>query len=178
MSDREFLLERMEKHLRHHGGIAPRREVVKPPSLTISRQCGAGLHRLERPLLEYLDNNDHSPSQQNWALFDQSFIGRLIEENRLPRDHTPFFVEHAKFPVDPSLGERLNHPEGEWTFFHHSAAAIRKLCARGNALIVGRAGNFVTVDMPNTFHVRLVGGKNTRIDVAAKHHGMSLTEAT
>ena len=178
MADREFLLERMEKHLRHHGGIKPGRGAEPQPSLTISRQCGSGLHRLEGPLLDYLDNSDLSHAQRNWALFDQSFIGRLIEENRLPRDQSPFFVEHAKFPVHPSLGENLNRPEAEWTFFNHSAAAIRKLCTRGHALIVGRAGNFVTADLPNTFHVRLVGGKDARIQTIASHHGMSLPEAT
>jgi hypothetical protein len=178
MADREFLLERMEKHLRHPGGIKQGRGVEPQPSLTISRQCGSGLHRLEGPLLDYLDISDPSHEQRNWALFDQSFIGRLIEENRLPRDQSPFFIEHAKFPVPPSLGETLNRPEGEWTFFNHSAAAIRKLCARGNTLIVGRAGNFVTADLPNTFHVRLVGGKDTRIRTIASHHGMGLPEAT
>jgi hypothetical protein len=179
MSDREFLLERMEKHLRHRGEITPPDRAAAPdPSLTISRQCGAGLHRLERPLLEYLDNNDQSASRRNWALFDQSFIGRLIEENRLPRHPAPFFVDHAKFPVPSELVERLNHPEGEWTFFNHSAAAIRKLCTRGNALIVGRAGNFVTADLPNTFHVRLVGAKDKRIGLTAKRYGMPLSEAT
>lgn len=178
MSDREFLRERMEKHLRHHGGVTPDHAAAPDPALTISRQCGAGLHRLERPLLEYLESNDHTISRRNWALFDQSFIGRLIEENRLPRHPAPFFLDHAKFPVPPELVKRLNHPEAEWTFFNHSAAVIRKLCSRGNALIIGRAGNFVTADLANTFHVRLVGAKDKRIATTAKRYGMPLGEAT
>jgi|GEM_PF-588498 len=178
MSDRKFLLERMEQHLRHQAGALADHSSTPNPALTISRQCGAGLHRIERALLEYLDGSDPDSFQRHWALFDQSLIGRLIEENRLPRESFPFLVNHTKFPVPPALVERLGHREEDWTFFNHSASAIRKLCVTGNALIVGRAGNFVTADLPNTFHVRLVGAKDQRIVTTAKRYGMSRDEAT
>lgn len=178
MTDRKMLRERIEKHLCHHDRRGAHRAVAALPALTISRQCGAGLGRLEGPLLHYLDHYVESPSQRPWALFDQSFLGSLIEENRLPWEHAPFLIENAKFPVQASLGKKLNAPGSAWTFFNHSATAIRKLCAGGHAIIVGRAGNFVTADLPNTFHVRLVGGKEKRIRQIAQKHGMSVPDAT
>lgn len=137
------------------------------PSLTISRQCGAGLSRIERPLLEYLDGLESGPSP-SWALFDQSLLGRILEDQRLSPLAEPFLAEKTKFPVAEALRERLTLPRSEWTLFNHSASAIRQLCRAGGALVVGRAGNFVTSDLGNTFHVRLIADKKSRIGFVVK----------
>ena len=146
-------------------------------SLTISRQCGAGLSRFGRRLLEYLDNVD-SLSMSGWALIDQSLIGRLIEEGRFPRESHQFTPDRSKFPVSQALEETLNHPTDHWTLFNHAANTIRTLCSHGNAVIVGRAGNFITADLPNTFHVRLIAGKARRISATADRYQISESEAT
>lgn len=172
MSDRDYLLERMERYLRKRATAdsAVLSENRPPgPSLTISRQCGAGLSRIERPLLEYLDGLENGPSP-SWALFDQSLLGRLVDDQRLPRTAAPFLAESTKFPVTESLRERLSLPRSKWTLFNHSANAIRQVCQAGQALVVGRAANFITADLGNTFHVRLIADKKSRINFILKRH--------
>ncbi|MDF1825188.1 MAG: cytidylate kinase-like family protein [Verrucomicrobiales bacterium] len=132
------------------------------PSLTISRQCGTGTSRLERPLVEYLDIADES-AVHGWAGFDQSLIGKIIEGHKLPRSMEPYLADEAKFPVFETLEEALRLQPSKWTLFNYSAATIRTLCRMGNALVIGRAGNFVSSDLPNTFHVRLIGSPLKRI---------------
>lgn len=172
----------MERFLKRRSATAAMTETGRPesataPALTISRQCGAGLARLERPLLEYLDALEGGATVA-WALFDQSLLGRVIEDHRLPALARPFLAEFAKFPVAVALRDRLLLPRQEWTLFNHSANAIRQLCEAGRALVVGRAGNFVTSDLGNTFHVRLVAGKESRIDFISSRHRIDRAGAT
>jgi hypothetical protein len=176
-SDRAHLLGRVERYVRHRprgGGSPP--VASGRPSLTISRECGAGLRRLERPLLEYLDGLEEADSG-GWVLFDQSLLGNLLERGRLPEAAPAFVPEAAKFRVAPLLGESLSRPSSQWNLFNHSANAIRLLCHGGNAIIVGRAGNQVTADLPNTFHVRLVSDKGRRIAHLSRHYRIDEREA-
>ena len=182
-SEKEYLAGRLERFLRQcsqadaaASGPPPAANRTRP-SLTISRQCGAGLSRIERPLLEYLDALDDD-GQGSWALFDQSILGRMIEEQRLPKPSAPFVPESAKFAVPDQLRERLSAPRGDWTLFNHSANAIRQVCSAGRALVVGRAGNYVTSDLDNTFHVRLIADKGKRIGFVARHHQIAPPAAT
>jgi len=147
------------------------------PALTISRQCGAGTDRISRMLVEYLDEVDET-AVHGWALFDQSLIACIIEDHKLPDSVKPYLTENAKFPVVEALESVLNMRPSEWTLFNHTARTIRSLCHMGNAIIVGRAGNYVTSDLENTFHVRLVGSEQARIANTQAKHLLSPQEAT
>lgn len=146
------------------------------PSLTISRQYGSGTSRVGRALVEYLDSVDES-AVNGWAFFDQSLIGKIIEDRKLPDFAPPFDPGKAKFPVPGSLEEILGLPSADWTIFNYSASTIRSLCHLGNAIVVGRAGNFLTSDLDNTFHVRLVGSEAKRIASTRSHFRISHEEA-
>jgi hypothetical protein len=181
-SDREFLLERMERYLKRRAtadaavtDLVGENEAPRP-SLTISRQCGAGLSRIERPLLEYLDSLESGPSP-SWALFDQPLLGRLLDDQRLPALTASSLAEQTKFPVTAELRDRLALPRNKWTLFNHSANAIRQICRAGQALVVGRAGNFVTSDLGNTFHVRLIADKRSRIGFVVKRLSIDAKDA-
>ncbi len=182
-SEREYLVERLERFLRQcsqadaaASGSPPPASRARP-SLTISRQCGAGLSRLERPLLEYLDELDDD-GEGSWALFDQSILGKMIEDQRLSRPSAPFAAENAKFAVSDRLRDRLSATRGDWNLFNHSANAIRQVCSAGRALVVGRAANYVTSDLDNTFHVRLIADKKNRIGFIARRHQIDHPAAT
>ncbi len=177
MNQRDFHLNRMHSFLR--GRLAEeshRRSDVFRSSLTISRQCGAGIDQIGQRLVEYLDELDETATQ-GWALFDQSLIGKIIEDYQLPDSVEPYLSENAKFPMVEALEEMLNLHPSDWTMFNYSAGTIRNLCRMGNSIIVGRAGNFVTSDLPNTFHVRLVGSERSRLHHVRSRHSITLPEA-
>jgi cytidylate kinase len=54
--------------------------------------------------------------------------------------------------------------------------ALRRVCARGGAVVLGRAGVFVLCNRPDALHVRLDGRESARIRQAMSHEG--LDEAT
>lgn len=177
MDTRNFLLERMEHFLR--GRLeeeALQNNNRFHPSLTISRQCGTGMDRLGPGLVEYLDSVDET-AERGWALFDRSLIDKVIGDNRLPESLEPYFVENTKFPIVDALEQMLNLHPSEWSLFHYSANTIRKLCRVGNVIVVGRGGNFVTADLQNTFHVRLVGTEEKRVVYTRDRFKISVEEA-
>ena len=95
-----MMLDRMEQFLRSR--LAEENSVEAKgkafvPSMTISRQCGAGLDQIAPRLVDYLSEVDDS-SGSGWALFDQSLIGKIIEEHHLPTTVQPYLNENAKFP--------------------------------------------------------------------------------
>ena len=178
MTNRGFLLERMERFLQCRlAENTPREGYPMRPSITISRQCGTGIDAIEKILVDYLDSADDS-SDQGWALFNQSLVGKVIENGKLDQSVEPFLVENTKFPVLEAFEELLNLHPSNWTLFNHTASTIRKLCRMGGAIVVGRAGNFVTADLKNTFHVRLIGSDEFRIEYTANRYAMTLDDAT
>lgn len=180
-SERSLLLSRMENYLRERPALGsssfqPGEGSEIPPSLTISRQCGAGFCRIECSLLEYLDELEGSDFG-NWALFDQSLLGRYIDSRPLSGCLIPFEANQAKFPVPSPLQDQFSKPRENWALFNHSANAIRQLCQSGRCVIVGRAGNLVTCDLANTFHVRLVANKSKRIRFISRRFDLNPAEA-
>lgn len=141
---------------------SPEKTKTFRPSITISRQIGAGLGRIKKPLIEYLDEVDENFDHDSWALFDQSLVGKIIQDSRLDESVEPYQVGKTKFPALETLELELNLHPSKWSLFNYTSNTIRKLCRWGYAIIVGRAGNFVTSDLDNTFHLRLVGSENHR----------------
>lgn len=177
MIHRDFHRQRMTLFLRRQlAGNGRTEDEPCAPSLTISRQCGSGSSRIGRALVEYLDEIDES-AVHGWAYFDQSLVGKIIEERLLPEKVQPYSPGNEKFLIDPRLRETLGRPAAEWTLFNHSASTIRHLSSLGNAVLVGRASNFVTVDRKNVFHVRLVGSESKRIAYTRNHFHLSNEEA-
>ncbi|NNE90290.1 MAG: cytidylate kinase-like family protein [Verrucomicrobiales bacterium] len=172
-----FLSRTMERYLQcrlaeDHAETAARFR----PSLTVSRQCGAGMSRIGEELISYLDEVDDS-TETGWALFDQSLVTKVIEDHKLTNSVEPFLTENTKFPIVDALEQLLNLHPSEWTLFNYTADTIRRLCHLGNSIIVGRAGNFITADLKNTFHVRLVGSKEKRTASVSEQRGISLKAA-
>ncbi|MEM9281671.1 MAG: cytidylate kinase-like family protein [Verrucomicrobiota bacterium] len=181
MTQRDFHINRMNAYLR--GRLAEetyqesyRKKFTFRPSLTLSRQCGARADELGRMLIEYLEAVDETATH-GWALFDQSLIGRVIEDHVLPDTVSPYHAANAKFPGGLGLEKVLSLDPSKWTLFNYSAKTIRSLCTLGNTIILGRAGNFVTSDLDNTFHVRLVGSFDDRVQSVATRHLLSRENA-
>jgi len=177
LTNQEFLAKRMESFLRTrlYEESSPKKPTFRP-SMTISRQMGAGLERIERQLVEYLDEYDDI-DEDSWALFDQSLVGKIIQDHRLDASVQPYLVENTKFPILEALEQVLNLHPSEWTLFNYTANTIRKLCRSGHAITVGRAGNFVTSDLDNTFHLRLVASRDRRIKDVERRFACSESSA-
>jgi hypothetical protein len=146
------------------------------PSLTLSRQAGARANTIGKRLVQYLDQFDET-ADHGWAVVDQRLVAKVIEDHKLPDSVAQYLPEDVRNPVSDTLEEILGLHPSSWTLFHYTVQTIRKLCALGNVIVVGRGGNLVTGDFPNTFHVRLVGAVENRVRQAREGYGMNAAEA-
>jgi len=166
----DFLRVRLaEETMASHGRIAN-------PALTISREAGTRGEAIGEELAEYLFQFDES-SDDSWVVFDQSLVAKVIEDHRLPDSLAQYFREDSRNPVNEAIEQLLGLHPSDWNLFHYTADTIRKLCVLGNVVIVGRGGNFITRDLPNTFHVRLVGTNSCREQNVACDRQMTPAEA-
>ena len=118
------------------------------------------------------------PPKRAGPLFDQALVAKIIEDAKLPDTVEPYLAERVKFPITSAMEEMMELHPSEWTLFQHSANTIRNLCRMGSVIVVGRAGNFVTMDLPNVFHVRLIGSNDKRIARVSTEREISLSDAT
>jgi cytidylate kinase len=146
------------------------------PALTISRQAGTRGDAIGERLVDYLEQFDES-AEHGWAFFDQSLVARVIEEHKMPDSLARYFREDSTNPVNEVIEQILGLHPSDWTLFHYTADTVRKLCVMGNVIVVGRGGNFITRDLPNTFHVRLLGSESHRVRTASRERNMSAAEA-
>lgn len=179
-SSRDMQMKRLEDFLRVRLAeemMASQRERNQlRPALTISREAGTRGDAIGQILAEYLEQFDES-AEHGWALFDQSLVAKVIEDHKLPDSLAQYFREDSRNPVDEAIEQLLGLHPSDWTLFHYTADTIRKLCVMGNVIVMGRGGNYITRDLPNTFHVRLVGSKLCRVQAACRERGMNSTEA-
>ncbi|MCB1229328.1 MAG: cytidylate kinase-like family protein [Verrucomicrobiae bacterium] len=169
----EFLRCRLAED---HPGPCPQR-LYERPSITISRQAGARGLEVAAKLVDYLTQFDET-AEHGWAMFDQSLLAKVIENRQLP----PCTREYLTPVVSPQPAHEIVQefqrlPTDQWTLFHHSANAIRCLCRLGNVIILGRGGNFLTQDLPNVLHVRLVGDPDQRSRVVAAESDLAEDKA-
>ncbi len=146
------------------------------PSVTVSRQAGSRGERIVSLLAEELDGRDKS-SRHGWAYFDRDLVKRVLDDHELPESIQEFMPEDAKSPITAAIEEMLSLHPSEWTLFQHTADTIRKLCRMGGAIIVGRGGNFIAADLPNTYHVRVIGSLSRRVRYLRERDGLDAAGA-
>lgn len=177
MTTRSGLSSEVDHYLKSYLATEAQKARDKRLAITLSREAGIDAETVGELLTDYLDEvTDHDPTL-NWICLDQPLVEAVIDRYEFPKAVTPYVNEKTKFPALTELEEQLNLPPSEWTLFHYTAATIRSLCQHGNVIVVGRAGNFITFDLSNTFHVRLIGDEKKRAEQLANEKQCSLAEA-
>ena len=150
---------------------------VERPAITISREAGTRGLEIGAGLIDYLDQFDET-AEHGWAVFDQGLLARVIEDHRIPDVISGVFDAADAGERMPAVVESLKTTApSEWTLFQHSVDAIRRLCRLGNVIILGRGANFLTRDLGNTFHVRLVSPEPVRVKEVAESLGLTREDA-
>lgn len=182
MNPRKLMMKRLEEFLRcrlaeNHPGTAAAR-LYDRPSIMISRQAGARAMEIGTKLVDYLDQFDET-AEHGWAMIDQSLLARVIEDRLLPNISQEYLTPLSPDKPAHEIVEAMRDlPPQNWTLFHHTTDAIRRLCRLGNVIILGRGANFLTQDLPNSFHVRLVGEPNYRARAVAAEFDLEEEKAS
>ncbi len=147
------------------------------PVITISQAAGARGNLIAGEIVRQLRGNTSIPRKHAWTLFNQSLIRRVVEEHHLPKSTIGFFPEDRTGHLADFLGQALGLHPGVYTSVAKTAETILRLAQTGNAVIVGRGGNFITRNIEAAVHVRLVGSLEVRIRNFGKIYKLAPAEA-
>jgi cytidylate kinase len=150
------------------------------PFITISRQAGAEGESLGRALAERLSLVD--PGDTPWSVWDRELVERIVREEHIPekaleelegRKRPSWLVELLSgFASTEDITPQLN-----MKMYTKIAKVIRAIAIAGRAVLVGRGGFYVTKDLPEGIHVRLVAPLEKRIQRYSQRYNLSLKEA-
>ena len=104
------------------------------PSITISRQMGAGGIEIAELLADQLaDNSNHA-----WAVFDRNLAELVWGNHNLPSPVSRFLDEEVPPAIYDAVQEQFGFRTTGWHMVEHTAVTILRLARLGNAKI-GRA---------------------------------------
>jgi hypothetical protein len=140
------------------------------PFITISRQYGAGGHRLARELIEVFEKQD-SPLFHDWQIFDRELCEKLLSDKELNISIRALLSEEYYSEIESLIYSLLGEPRQKTLVYQKQFELIRTLATYGKVIIVGRGGCCITESLPLGIHIRLTAPLDTR----AKHmriHGL------
>lgn len=146
------------------------------PSVTISRQTGAGGLAVAQALATWL--NGHAPSTGvSWTVFHKNLVNKVLEDSKLPARLAQFMPEDKVSGIADAVEELLGLHPASWKLIRRTTETILQLAELGNAILVGRGANVVAQRLKNTFHARLVGTIDRRAERIMALHNLSHSAA-
>ena len=145
-------------------------------TLTISREAGARALPICEHLADYLSEEDET-ADYGWILYNKDFCEKMAGTHDVPDRET--YPRHAATcqPVDDYISAILCTHHGDRALFRQTSQTIRTLARLGNAILIGRGSNFITADLDNTFHVRLIGRESNRLAYIQRTQNLSKSAA-
>jgi hypothetical protein len=139
--------------------------------LTISRDRGSRGDTIAQGLAGSL----------GWHLFDREIVNYISENSRVRENLVRELDERSQTLVQDTIRRFLGMAGGTpFGLFEYHQALIKTLAylaARGDAIIMGRGGNFALGGNPHGLHVRITASNETRIARLSSRWGVSETEA-
>jgi cytidylate kinase len=141
------------------------------PAVTISRQTGAGGITFGVSLARHL-NEKAGGKGEPWTVFDKNLIRHVLEDHGLPAYLERHMPEDSPSHLKDAVGDLLGLHPPNWELVKHTGETIRRLAKQGRCILVGRAANIITKDLPHVIHLRLVGTLERRVAHCVEFYGI------
>jgi len=138
------------------------------PFVTISREAGAGGHTLARQIIRSLEKKFTMDAANEWEVFDQKLCALLAENGETKASFDALVTEEYQSEVRQFVSDLISGQPTQYKLFKRIFEVVRLLGSVGKVVIVGRAGAFVTRDLPRGIHIRLVAREEVRVARMAK----------
>ncbi|MEI7731711.1 MAG: cytidylate kinase-like family protein [Verrucomicrobiota bacterium] len=132
------------------------------PSITISRQTGAGGTSVACLLADYLQKHGPKPACP-WTVFDKNLMEKVLADHNLPTRLAQYLPEDKKSMIADIMEELLGLHPPSYTLQRQTTETILQLADLGNVILVGRGAHVITSRLENVLHVRLVAPLETRV---------------
>ncbi|MGD8369419.1 MAG: cytidylate kinase-like family protein, partial [Desulfobacterales bacterium] len=147
--------------------------------VTISRQFGAGGITLGKAVAERL----------GFPFLDKELIQMVAQRARVSTNWVTSIEKEAggrllkfisglvsKSLVDRVLDEKRGYIDEE-IYIELLQEILRKIALEGDAVIIGRGGQYILRDEPNALHILLVAHKKDRVRFLEEHYEMPPNQA-
>lgn len=147
--------------------------------ITISRQFGAGGKTLGRMLA----------SRLGYTLMDNEIIQMIAEKARVSEGWVQSVEKEAggkflkfisgvipKRLVDSVLDDERGYIDEE-IYVDSLHKIISKIAEGDNVIIIGRCGQYILRDRPDTYHFLLIGNKDDRVRFMMRHYDLTPRQA-
>ena len=171
-------LEMFRRYLQLQVAIKEKAPRPREPSITISRESGAGASTVAQLVVDRLNAiKKPAANEAAWTVFDKNLAKQVLVEHKLPSRLEEFMVEDARLPIQSIVEELLGLHPTSWSLVQQTTKTILRLTSMGRVVVVGRGAEVITQLLPSVLHVRLVAPLSKRIDHAVEFYGMSTNEA-
>lgn len=171
-------LERFNRYLQLQATIQEKAPLPQQPSITISRESGAGATTVADMVADHLNAIvKPAATEAAWTVFDKNLAKEVLIEHKLSLDLEKFMVEDARLPVESIVEELLGLHPNSWWLAQQTTKTILRIASMGRVVMVGRGAEVVTQLLPYVLHVRLVAPLSKRITQAGEFYGLSANEA-
>jgi CMP/dCMP kinase len=143
------------------------------PSITISREMGAGGIEIAGLLANWLTNG----SEYAWTVFDRNLAELVWKNENLPGPVVRFFEQETPKAIQEVVQDLLGVRTTGSQMVEHTALTVLRLASLGNAIFIGRGANIITANQKSVFHVRLVAPFAKRVRQIEEDHRLGTEEA-
>jgi len=135
---------------------------VRGPAVTISHQAGAGVNEIAAQVAQRLEQTEFK-GKHPWTVFDRQLIEQALVEHRWPKKLAQEMTEEKRPFLDELMDDLFNLRPPSWAFVPQVMETTLRLATAGHVILVGHGATVVTAQLPNVFHVRLIGSLPRRI---------------
>jgi cytidylate kinase len=145
------------------------------PFITISREYGVGAFEVSGKIVDAI--NSLKKSEPEWAAYDKNLLDKMAEDLGLSKSLADTLTSNARNQLTELFQTSFSKFPTQVAIYRKLAETVRTMAYNGNVVIVGRAGNLITKDMSNGFHVRLIAPAKWKINRLVQLYGMPFKEA-
>jgi len=149
----QHLHERL-KHDRHPKGY---------PFVTISRQAGAGGRRLAQAVLRTMEAHRYHELFRGWKIVDRILCEEVLEDPAIRVSIEELVTEEYRSLIEDFFADLFGQESPQFTVYRHIFQIQRMFAVIGKVILVGRAANQSTRDLPGGLHLRLVAPDAQRL---------------
>jgi cytidylate kinase len=142
------------------------------PFVTISRQVGAGGHRLAEALLEAFDREEDRTLFGGWEVFDRKLCELVAEHPSYEKSMNSLLSEEYRTKTDEFFQQIFGSAINQDVLIHHVFRVVNAVASLGKSIIVGRAGSEATRRLGPRVALRLVAPVDLRIERVREFYGL------
>lgn len=148
------------------------------PFITISREYGCGGFELAVKITE-ITNQFCKLGDKDclWTAYDKKLLEKITADMGITEHLFNTLTSNARKDLSTLMLNLFDKKPPQVTVYRRLVEAIRVLAINGNVIIVGRAGNYFTKDMPGGFHVRVIASMESKIERVSKQQNIDKKEA-